>query len=238
MSKDRSAEKRFDEMLRKLREEVERWKKGKVEVYAWWEKPPVSREHEVEFIERWHEYAMPDPKAYVLLKLDGKEVKVERFTAEDWRERMEQEKREFLRTEYAWIDSIRVKDVVVDHLFGEKERGKVKIPHSLKKALVFYRLLWHFGPSYRLWSGDISGCDFLIKYKGYVFEISDDAESEDLIKIGAEVLVPRGVVWDSEAKEKYKPPRDICEEITAIVKFLTKYPVLHIHPVTNEYILD
>lgn len=234
-------ENRLSETFRRLGR-AEQLRKGKVRVQAWWEdehgKPPVWHEHEVEFIKRWHECRIPDPRVYILLKLDGKEVKVERFTAEDWRERMEQEKRESLRTEYAWIDSIRVSDAVVDHLFGEKEREKVKIPDSLKKALAFYRLLWHFGPSYRLWSGDISGCDFLIKYKGHFFEISDDAESEDLIKIGTEVLVPRGVVYDSEAKEKYKPPKEVCEEIVAIVKFLAKYPVLHTHSVTNEYILD
>lgn len=236
MGKDSSAEKGLEEIIRELRKGTEKLRKGRVGVYVWWEKPPVEREHEVEFVERWHEAGKPDPKVCVLLKLDGREVKVERFTVEEWKERAELVKKEQLQIRCAGVGFVNVSDAIVEHFLRKGE--KTKIPDGLKKALVFYRLLWHFGPSYRLWSGDISGCDFLVKYKGYVFRISDNAELDNVIDIDAEVLVPGGVVWDHEAKKKYRPPADVCEEVLAIVKFLTKYPVLHRDSTTYEYLLD
>lgn len=82
----------LSETFRRLRERAEQLRKGKVRIQVWWEdehgKPPVWHEHEIEFVERWHEQGIPDPKTHVLLKLDSKEVKVERFTIGDWRERM------------------------------------------------------------------------------------------------------------------------------------------------------
>ncbi|MEM2057313.1 MAG: hypothetical protein QXO76_03540 [Thermoproteota archaeon] len=242
MSEDRSAEEHLDEMLRKLREENKKLKRGKVSVHAWWEdkhdKLPVRHEHEVEFIKRWkEERRTPDPEAYVLLKFDGREVKVERFTLRDWKEWEEREKRESLRTQYAWIDYIRVNDAIVDHLFMERDRGKVKVPSSLKRVLVIYRLLWYFGPSYQLLDIERSACSFLIKYRGYVFQISDRADSLDYIEMSAWVIVPSDVKWDFKAEERYRPPWDVCEEILAIVEFLAKYPVWHREPVTFEYML-
>ncbi|MEM4230127.1 MAG: hypothetical protein QXZ66_10270 [Thermoproteota archaeon] len=204
------------------------WRKGRVSVHAWWEdepgKPPVWHEHEVEVVERWHEEGVPDPNAHVLLKLDGKEVRVERFTAKDWKNWIELEKNKSIKTLYIRLEFMDMNNIIMDNLI-KPEQSK-QIPQCFKKLLAIYRLLWYFGPPYRHYAGDLSACDFRIKYKGYVFEISDRSESLNLLDMQALVPIPLREIRERGVEKKYEPPIEIKEEIIAIVEYLAKHPVM------------
>ncbi|MGB9622453.1 MAG: hypothetical protein ACPL07_01290, partial [Candidatus Bathyarchaeia archaeon] len=97
-----------------------------------------------------------------------------------------------------------------------------------RKALAVYRLLWYFGPPYLFAVGDEASCDYRVKYKGYVFEITD--EPGKFIEIRSLHLVTREEfrrleTVDQVKKEEYKPPEEIKEEIVSMLEYLMKNSV-------------
>lgn len=186
---------------------------GKVRIRVWESNKLVEREHEVEVVER------DIDRNYLILKLDGNEVRVERFTEEDWRDWVARMEKEFLRILNIRIDYIKFSD----RNWNRKKKDYSKIIYR-RKALAIYRLIWYFGPPLRISVGNQASCQFEIKYKGYVFEIDDVADSDDF-RIDMIHLIPKEEVYSIEVRKKYEPPKEIEEEVMAIFEYLTKNPV-------------
>ncbi|MBO3842827.1 MAG: hypothetical protein FGF48_10515 [Candidatus Brockarchaeota archaeon] len=153
----------------------------------------------------------PD-RRFVELEVDGKKVRVEKFTEEDWSELHEREKKENLSTKLISIDFIPFEE--------EEKREDSKVVFQ-RMALAAYRLLWYFGPPLPVfYTTQCSVYTFSLKYKGYIFKVGDDLQLRWL-KINSVHLVPKGEEFD---KNKYILPKEIREEITSIVEHLAMTP--------------
>ncbi len=97
-----------------------------------------------------------------------------------------------------------------------------------RKALAVYRLLWYFGPPYHTAVGDVSSCEYLVKYKGFVFNVEDMPGNH--LRIDSLHLVTKEKFLevsrqDWKKEKEYAPPDKIKEEIISIIEYLTKKPV-------------
>ena len=78
-----------------------------------------------------------------------------------------------------------------------------------RRAMAIYRLLWYFGQTFSLYDKVRDSCAFRVKYKGYVFRIGDDIESDGL-RIDSSHLIPRGEPHSTEtgqSRARLKRPR-------------------------------
>ncbi|MBO3842535.1 MAG: hypothetical protein FGF48_09015 [Candidatus Brockarchaeota archaeon] len=111
-------------------------------------------------------------RRHVNVELDGERVGVERFSEEE-----NKEWSEYLKSEKFTILSIGVGYVDFDHgsvnSFDKEATRKARRRLYRRKALAIYRLLWYFGPPYHTSVGYISSCEYLVKYRGFVFSIEE-----------------------------------------------------------------
>ena len=161
-------------------------------------------------------------KGCVELKINGEEVKVEKVSKE------ELEKLEKLSLIDRWIPWGGM------IYFKEKEI-------RIKEPLAIYRLSIYFGmPT----SSGVSeyGYSYLLKYKGYYFEIIDDIFLRIWIRNS---LFVTDEIYDKyfhgteeekkKVEEEYEAPKDICEEFIAIIRYLINNPAMVYIEGTGEY---
>jgi len=156
---------------------------------------------------------------FIVLKLNGEEVIVEKFTEDEWREWKEREKKESLHSLFVWIGTISFYKENWDP--RRKDYSKIVAKH---RALAVYRLLWYLGQTSSCYDNINESCAFQVKYKGYVFEIGDNIKSNGF-QIHSVHLIPKKEPLTAETEKKYEPSKEVRAEIVAIFEYLTKYPV-------------
>jgi hypothetical protein len=154
-------------------------------------------------------------KGYVIVKINGEEVKIEKVVDEEMKElnKLMREKGYYLM-ELGLVGG--------EILFKEKEIRK-------EKPLAIYRLLLYFGIPNSL--RETSSCVYYLKYKGQIFSVFDRIFGH--IEICLDYWIPKDIYEkyyygkNEEARkirEEYAPPKDICEEFIAIIKYLVRNP--------------
>jgi len=162
-------------------------------------------------------------KKYIELKINGEKVKVEKVNRHEKLEKLE---KGFSRID-RWPpagDAIRFK------------RKELRI----KKPLAIYRLMINFGAPYELYEEYC--CEYLLKYKGHYFEITDDIFGPIWIK---NILFVTKEIYDKyfhgteeekkKIEEEYCAPKDICEEFIAIIRYLINNPAMVYIEGVGEY---
>ena len=161
-------------------------------------------------------------KGCVELKINEEEVKVEKVSKEE----LEKLKENLSLIEYwpLWGSTIRFK------------RKELRI----KKPLAIYRLMINFGAPYELYEEYC--CEYLLKYKGHYFEITDDIFGPIWIK---NILFVTKENYDKyfhgteeekkKIEEEYCAPKDICEEFIAIIRYLINNPAMVYIEGVGEY---
>ncbi len=166
-------------------------------------------------------------RKYVDIELDGERVRVEKLTEEEikeWNEHLDSGKFTILTIRTGWIDF----DYGSTSPFDKEASERVWRELCRRKALAVYRLLWYFGPPYQFATGEEFSCTFTLKYKGYVFEVSD--RFGEHMWVSSIHLVTKEEFRKLETTERkrqkeYAPSEEIGEEILSIVEYLTKNPV-------------
>ncbi|MEM2209587.1 MAG: hypothetical protein QXW69_03010 [Nitrososphaerota archaeon] len=166
-------------------------------------------------------------RKYIIVKINGEEVEVRRLANEEKKEIDELiKKKKYVPLEIEFAGN--------EILFKEKDFSK-------EKALAVYRLMLYFGiPDFITWSTSFA---YYLKYKGETFLILDEHLTH--IKICLCYWIPNEVYEkyhygkDEEAKkirERYAPPKDICDEFSAIIEYLVRNPYM-IHTLYGDMLI-
>ncbi|MEM2928050.1 MAG: hypothetical protein QXP60_03700 [Nitrososphaerota archaeon] len=152
-------------------------------------------------------------KGYVIVKINGEEVKIEKVPNEE----MEELRKKYEIQEWPkWADKI---------LFKEKDLKR-------EKSLAIYRLMLYIGNPNEIMSNERCCCYYHLKYKGHYFSLSD--EIFDYIWIQWCRLIPKDIYLkyshgNEEAAKiirEFEPPKDIYEEFSAIIEYLVRNPCM------------
>jgi hypothetical protein len=170
----------------------------------------MEKEYEIKIIKR-------DPnEKYVIARINKEEVKIEKLSDEEikeWENLINKNKYEMIIEE--------IKKIKLDSEF---------VFHYTSDACV--RMSFYFGDRrYFFELGDFPYFGYFLKYKKNYFFVEMDEERVPVIHWI--LLVPMSIYEkyyygkDEEAKkirEEYAPPKDICEEFIAIIKYLVRNP--------------
>ncbi|MEM2783666.1 MAG: hypothetical protein QXF09_02440 [Nitrososphaerota archaeon] len=177
-----------------------------------------GKEYEVKIIER-------DPsKKYIIVKINGEEVKIEKLSEEE-------------------IEKL---EKILDkghELLIEKIK-EVKVPEFplYYASCASARMAYYFGNERYYLELNFPYYGHFLKYKGnYLFL---DMDIERLPTIYWVLLVPVEIYnkyygKDEEAKkirERYAPPKDICDEFSAIIEYLVRNPYM-IHTLYGDMLI-